>query len=94
LFVAESAEPFGERITKLEVALGAVVENPLKPAEEQQIQHSVAFELKVATRRRRVFELRCLGWKIPDIQKKLAEEGQLWSEARCFVPILSVEVCG
>jgi hypothetical protein len=31
-------------------------------------------------RRRRVFELRCLGYKIPQIVEKLAEEGKRWSE--------------
>jgi hypothetical protein len=54
------------------------VEKPLKPAEQQR--HSRSFELKVANRRRRVFELRCLGYKIPQIKEKLAEEKQFWSE--------------
>ena len=52
-------------------------ENPLKPAEQRL--HSRSFELKVAKRRRRVFELRCLGYKIPQIKEKLAEEKQNWS---------------
>lgn len=53
-------------------------EKPLKPAQRQT--HSRSFELKVANRRRRVFELRCLGYKIPQIKEKLAEEKQFWSE--------------
>jgi hypothetical protein len=79
----------GQRIAKLEEELfgwkkQAIVtseksEKPLKPAEEQQ-SHSISFELKVMNRRRRVFELRGLGYKVPDIQKKLADEGQFWSE--------------
>jgi len=55
------------------------VEKPLKPAEQRQ-KHSGSFSLKVANRRRRVFELRCLGYKIPQIKEKLAEEKQFWSE--------------
>jgi len=54
------------------------VEKPLKPAEQRK--HSRSFELKVAKRRRRIFELRCLGYKIPQIKEKLAEESQFWSE--------------
>jgi len=54
------------------------VEKPLKPAERQN--HSRSFELKVASRRRRVFELRCLGYKIFQIKEKLADEKQFWSE--------------
>lgn len=37
-------------------------------------------ELKIANRRRRVFELRCAGLKISQICEKLREEGQIWSE--------------
>ena len=55
------------------------VEKPLKPAEQRQ-KHTRSFSLKVANRRRRVFELRCLGYKIPQIKEKLAEENQFWSE--------------
>ena len=54
-------------------------ENPLKPA-ESKIKHSESFKLKVANRRRRVIELRLLGYKIPQIKDVLAEEGQVWSE--------------
>ena len=54
-------------------------EKPLKPAEKRQ-KHSSSFKLKVAARRRRIIDLRCLGYKIPDIKNKLAEEGQFWSE--------------
>jgi hypothetical protein len=53
--------------------------NQLKPA-ESKVKHSPSFGLKVANRRRRIIELRCLGYKIPQIKEKLAEEGQLWSE--------------
>ena len=52
--------------------------DPLKPAELQTCSRS--FELRVSNRRRRVFELRCLGYKIPQIKEKLAEEKQFWSE--------------
>lgn len=54
-------------------------EKQLKPAEKQK-KHSGSFSLKVVNRRRRVFELRCLGYKIPQIKEKLAEEGHFWSE--------------
>jgi Fe2+ or Zn2+ uptake regulation protein len=54
-------------------------EKPEKLGEEQLKQHSVA-ELKITARRRRVFELRCRGFTIPQIAEKLKEEGQLWSE--------------
>ena len=54
-------------------------ENQLKPA-ESKIKHRASFELKVANRRRRIIELRCLGYKIPQIREKLAEEGKTWSE--------------
>jgi hypothetical protein len=53
-------------------------ENPLKSAESQKTRSS--HKLKVAKRRHRVIELRCLGYKIPQIKEKLAEEGQDWSE--------------
>jgi len=52
--------------------------DPLKPAELKTCSRS--FELRVSNRRRRVFELRCLGYKIPQIKEKLAEEKQFWSE--------------
>jgi hypothetical protein len=54
-------------------------ENQLKPA-ESRVKHSASFELRVANRRRRVVELRCLGYKIPQIKEKLAEEGKVWGE--------------
>jgi hypothetical protein len=53
--------------------------NQLKPA-ESKIKHTPSFGLKVANRRRRIIELRCLGYKIPQIKEKLAEERQVWSE--------------
>src|ERR1700690_1470725 len=59
--------------------MAAKEEKPLKPAEKQR-KHSSSFKIKVAARRRRVIELRMLGYKIPDIKSKLAEEGQNWSE--------------
>jgi hypothetical protein len=55
------------------------IKNQLKPA-ESKVNHSPSFGLKVANRRRRIIELRCLGYKIPQIKEKLAEEGQVWSE--------------
>jgi len=54
-------------------------EKPLKPAEKQR-KHSASFKLKVTIRRGRIIELRMLGYKIPDIKNKLADEGQFWSE--------------
>jgi DNA-binding transcriptional MerR regulator len=59
--------------------MSSEVEKPLKPAEQRK-KHTRSFSLKVANRRRRVFELRCLGYKIPQIKEKLAEEKQFCSE--------------
>jgi|WetSurMetagenome_2_1015567.scaffolds.fasta_scaffold186721_2 hypothetical protein len=54
-------------------------ENQLKSAESTKTGVT-SHKLKVAKRRRRVCELRCLGYKIPQIKEKLLEEGQAWSE--------------
>jgi DNA-binding transcriptional MerR regulator len=54
-------------------------ENQLKSAESTKNQPT-SHKLKVAKRRRRVCELRCLGLKIPQIKEMLSKEGQNWSE--------------
>lgn len=56
-------------------------EKPLNNVEKgEKPSHTTVFNLKVATRRRREIELRSLGYKILQIQERLAEEGQFWSE--------------
>ncbi len=65
------------------LAIVVKLENELKCAEkEDKPGHGSTFELKVAARRRRVIELRKLGYKILDIQRRIADEtGVTWSEA-------------
>ncbi len=69
----------GERPLKITEEEDKKGQKCLKLAEET-VNHSIV-DIKIASRRRRVFELRCLGLKIPQIVEKMAEEGQLWSES-------------
>ena len=58
---------------------------------EAKKKHKIGFELKITKRMQRSCELRCLGYKIPQIKAKLAEEGQVWSEDTIKRDLASVQ---
>ena len=53
-------------------------ENSLNQPFKTEKRHSEIFKQKVASRRQRELELRCLGYKIKQIQKQMGEEGSGW----------------
>ena len=59
----------------MEIRVTKIAQRRLKLSETSRRKSS-----KIVARRRRVFELRCIGYKIPQIVEKLAEEGRCWHE--------------